>query len=317
MNTEAAQILDQVQTLPTEAPTENTVDTKTEVKTEAPIKDDRISSRLDILIRREQAAVNRERAAKLKEAEVEAKLKRYEDFESAKTSPDKALELLGLNYDELTRTKLNDGEIPPEVRVKQVEDKFEAYRKSQEETEKKRTEEYKLEQERHAKAQEEKAIGEFKGELNTYLKDNSERYEYVNFEGQDGYDLVFDVIDTHYNRSLQESFRKLVENGEDQETAAKKAVGKVMTKEEAADKVEAHYEKREFEKRKLKKSQSIWGAIPKEIQKEVAKQTNKPSQSPKTLTNQLSANPTAPRKAPVTDEERVQRAIAYAKSLRG
>lgn len=314
MNTEAAQILDQATLPPAEAPQEASTEVKAEpVKTEAPNRDERISSRLEVLIRREQAAVNRERSAKAKEADIEAKLKRIEEFESSRENPDKALELLGLNYDEITRARLNDGEIPADVKIKKVEEKFDAFRKAQEEAEKKRTEEYQLDQKRQAEAQEAKAISEFRGDLGAYVKDNSSRYEYINFEGKEGIDLVFSVIDTHYQRTLSASAKELAEIGED----TSKAVGKIMTMAEAADKVEAHYEKREFDKRNLKKSQSIWGAIPKEIQNEVAKQVSKPGQPPKTLTNQLSATPSASRKGPLTDEERVQRAVAYARSLRG
>ncbi len=263
-----------------------------------PTKDqrsERISSNMEILIRREAAALNRENAAKAREAELEAKLARISEFESVKENPKKALEMLGLNYDELTKSILADGEIPPEVKIKRVEEKFDKFREEQtQEAEKSKRLAQAQAQEREASA-----ISGFKSEITTYLKDNDQRYELIKFEGQE--DLVFEVIDEHYNRTAKDS-----ENG----------VGKVMSISEAADKVEQHLEQK-YQKagKETKKVQTLWGAIPKETQKELAKAEKTQSQSPRTLTNQMSATPTK-RNLPMTDDERVQKAIAYAASLR-
>lgn len=311
MATEAAQILEQVPTTPDVTKSGEGVSTEANPQ---PISkpDEKVSSRLDVLIRREQAAVARERAAREREAELDAKLAKYAEFESAKTNPDKALELLGLNYDELTRAKLNDGVLPPDVQIKKVEDKFEAYRKSQEEAEAKRTESYKLEQQRMAQEQEAKAISGFKSEIGTYLKDNSGRYEYTIFENQE--DLVYDVVDEHYTRTLAAA-QKLFDAGE---ITQEKIIGKVMSIAEAADKVEQWLEQKYNRSRELAKTKALWSqAIPKGTQQEIAKAGIKSSQPPKTLTNNLTATQTVPRTKPMTDEERVQRAVAYAKSLRG
>lgn len=254
---------------------------------------ERVSNKLEILIRREAAALNRENQAKAKEAELEAKLKRIEDFESVKDNPKKALDLLGLNYDELSRSILADGEIPPEVKIKKVEEKFDKFREEQ------RQEVEKGQQLAKAQAEEREkmAISNFKGEIGSYLKENSERYELIAFEGQE--DLVFEIVDTHYNRTI------------DPETG----IGKVMSISEAADKVEQHLEAKYNNAKKTNKVQTLWGAIPKEMQEKLAKAEVKPSQPLKTLTNQLSATPTK-RALPITDEERVQKAIAYARGLR-
>lgn len=287
----------------------------TDVSTDAapnPTKvDDKISSRMDILIRREQNAVARERLAKQKEAELESKLAKIAEFESAKDSPDKALGLLGLSYDELTRAKLNDGQLTPEVQIKKVEDKFEAYRKTQEAAELKRTEEYKQEQQRQIQAQEAKAIEGFKSEIGTYLKDNSSRYEFIQFENQQ--ELVYDVVDEHYNRTLAAA-QKSFDSGD---IPIEKVIGKVMSISEAADKVEQWLEQKYHKAGSLNKTKSLWGAMPKgTAQETIAKAGITNRQPPKTLTNELSASQTPPRKSAMTDEERVQKAIAYAKSLR-
>ncbi len=265
----------------------------TEAQPQPTAKDPQVSNKLEILIRREAAALNRENQAKAREAELEAKLKRIEDFESVKENPKKALELLGLNYDELSRSILADGEIPAEVKIKKVEEKFDRFR-----------EEQKLEAEKsqqlvkaQAEEREKIAISSFKGEITSYLKENTERYELIAFEGQE--DLVFEIVDTHYNRTIDPAT----------------GVGKVMSISEAADKVEEFLEQKYNKAKSTNKVKTLWGAIPKEMQEKLAKAETKTSQPPKTLTNQLSATPTK-RTQPITDDERVQKAIAYARGLR-
>lgn len=289
--TEAAEILD------TPATSQSTQTTGQGASTEANPKasngNDKISSKLDLLIRREQQAFVRESAAKQKEADLESKLKRIEEFESVKTNPKKALELLGLNYDELTKSILADGEIPAEVQLKKIEEKFDSFRSAQEEATKKQEEE-KLNQ---AKAQEQQAISGFKTEINTYLKDNATRYEFIAFE--ESQELVFDVIDEQYNRTM------------DPQTG----IGKVMSIAEAADKVEEHLEKKYKKAKELNKTKTLWSAVPSRIQPPKP-ETRATQPQHRTLTNQLSASQTKPRTRPITDEERVQKAIAYAKGLR-
>lgn len=309
-NEAVSQILDQVPVLPPQGDKNPMGGASTDAlapPASTPAKaDDKVSSRIEVLIKREQAARQREEAAKQRELELQAKLQRIEEFESAKGNSKKALELLGLNYDELTQSMLKDGEIPPEVQIKKVEDKFEAYRREQEAEAGRRAEDAK----QAAVAQEQKAIENFKSEINTYLGDNNSRYELIKFEDQS--ELVFDVIDAHYNRTLQAHVKELTELGED----ASRAVGKVMSIAEAADKVEQHLEQKYNKSRELKKVQTLWNAVPKEIQSKAVQQTKASSQKPQTLTNQLASTPTPPRATPISDEERVQRAIAYAKGLR-
>lgn len=258
-------------------------------------KEDRISSKLELLIRREQAAVARERAAKEKELELEEKLKRIEEFESSKGNSKKALELLGLNYDELTKSMLSDGNIPPEVQIKKMDEKFNRFVEEQKRAELQREEDAK----RAAAEREGRAIDNFKTEINTYLKDNAAKYELIHFEGQE--DLVYEVIDEHYKRTLDE----------------KTGIGKVMSIEEAAEKVEQHLTDKYDKSRNINKVKQLWAAGPKAVQSAI-EQIKKAQQQPqqKTLTNQAAASQQKPRTKPLTDEERVQRAIAYARGLR-
>lgn len=260
--------------------------------------DDKVSSRLEVLIRREQAARLAEQAAKQKEQELEAKLAQIREFEGVKTNPKLALEKLGMNYDELTQTMLKDGEVPPSVEIKRLRDELEQFKSGQKQKEDTHLEE----QKRAAQAQEQRAISGFKTEINTYLTDNKARYELIDFEGEQ--DLVFQVIDEHYNRTMN------TETG----------VGKVLSIAEAADKVEKHLETKYDKAKQVSKVKTIWSAIPKGLQSEMAKQLMKPEnktgQPPKTLTNTLTATPQKPRTTPLTDDERIRKAVAYARSLR-
>lgn len=303
---EAAQILDTVKASP-EVPKEPMGADVVKDGSPLPAKaDDKVSSKIELLIRREQQALARERQAKERETQLEARFKELEsekakitEFESVKKDPKKALGILGLTYDEITQAHLNDGELPPQVEIKRLREELEAYKANQskeKDFEKEKALEFSKKQ---AEAQEQKAIGEFKGEIGQYLSDNSARYEYISFE--DEQDLVFAVIDENYNRTLD----------------AETGIGKVMSIKEAADKVEEFLEKKYIKAKELNKTKALWGAIPKETQKQIAKQENVPQKPPpRTLTNQLSASASTPRKAPITDAERIQKALAYARGLR-
>lgn len=282
-----------------------------------PNKDEKISSRLEMLIRREQQALARERIAKAAEqesarlrSELESERERISKFNSIKNNPKLALEELGLTYDELTKAILSDGELPPEVELKKIRGEIDNLKQSREE-ERKQAQAAEV---ARAEAMEAKAVSDFKVEINSYVKENPDRYELINFDER--FDEVYELIDAHYARTLQESIRELESKGED----TSQAQGKVMKIAEAADKIEAYYEKREQEKRKLAKLQTIWGAVPKEslmkaVNEARGQESKKPS-SPKTLTNNLSATHQSPRPRPKTDDERVAEALANWRATR-
>lgn len=296
MSTEASQVLDQTQpAAPAPTPTPQTSGVSTDA-TPAPqaSPNDKLSSKFEILQKRDQEVLSKLNALKSKEAEIEAKLARITEFESAKGNSKKALELLGLTYDELTQSLLQDGSIPPEAQIRKLDQKLEEFKTEQQ----KREEEMKAAQEKAAKDREDKVITDFKGEIGQYLEDNSSRYELIKFEEQQ--DLVFSVIDEHYNRTI------------DPETG----IGKVMTIKEAADKVELFLEQKYEKSRQLNKVKTLWGAVPQALIKKATEKPEALQQKPKTLTNNITASPTPQRRVPISDEERIQRAIAYAKTLR-
>jgi hypothetical protein len=291
---EAASILDQSTPPPLQDKGLDQITTAPPVQPQG--KDERVSSRLESLIRREQQALARESAAKEKEKGLAAKLARIEEFESAKGgNSKKALELLGLSYDQLTESYLKEGEIPPSKMIQELQGQIEEL-KSQLSQDKDQAEQMRK---REAEEQEQRALSGFKSQISQFLSDNKQRYELISFDGQES--LIFDVIDEHYKRTM------------DPETG----VGKVMKISEAADKVEHWLEQKYAKANTVSKLQTLWKSVPiKTLDNQAEKQTQQTKQAaPKTLTNQLSASPQK-RTQPVTDEERVRRAIAYAESLR-
>lgn len=260
--------------------------------------DPRVASKLSVLMQRERRALEAEARAKSSMKEYETTLARIKEFEDAKGSPLKAIEKLGYSYDDVTKAKLLDGEVPPEVQIRQLKEELEAFKSGLKQEKQSEAELKAQEAKTDAEAREKSAVSSFKSNISTYLNDNAARYELIAFEGQQ--DLVYEVIDEHWSRTI------------DPETGA----GKVMDIKEAADKVEAFLEKKYDDSKKLNKIQALWSAVPK-ANIQALKQQAQASQPPRTLTNQLSATPSSTAKrGPITDEERIAKAIAFAKQYR-
>jgi hypothetical protein len=298
------------QTTPTQAPPTTAIEVlngkevlnakpeATETKTLT--EDGKISPKFQALLKRERLTLDKERAATQRERDLEDRLKQFEEREKRvtefetlkKTNPLKALEMLGLSYQELTEVALKDGQVPAELQVKQVEERLDTFLRQQQELEQRR-----IENEKHrAEEEETRTITEFKTEISDYIKQNSERYEFIAFEQNDG--LVYDVIEGHYNRT------------KDPETGT----GEVLTIAQAADKVEEYLEQKYDKARQLKKLQAM--LAPRPAPKTPEKSINTRSQAPKTLNNQLSASSSTVPDRVLTDEERVARAIAWARGIR-
>lgn len=279
----------------------------------APPADDKISPKLQVLIQREKTALERERAAKAKESELEAKLASFSERESRlskfenlkQTNPLGALEMLGLSYQELTQIALADGNVTPDIELKRVDAKYENRFKALEEKERLQAEEAK----KREAEQNERTITKFKSEIASYLKENASRYELIEFEQI--HDLVYETIDENYNRTLEAATKAAIEAGED----TSEIRGEVMSIAQAADKIEKHLEEKYDKARNLNKVKTL--LAPRQEKPPVKPPTNPTRHTPQTLTNNLSATQSAvARKTPVTDDERVARAIAYARNLR-
>lgn len=266
-------------------------------------EDSRVSPKLQVLFKRERAAIEREKAAKAAELEVENRGKtlaereaKVAEFEALKSKdPLKALAMLGMTYEELTQVALADGNVPPELEIKKVKAELDEFKNSQIEALQRQAEEEKT----RAENKQREALTSFQGDISKYISENTDRYELITFEGKQ--DLVYDVIEEHFERT------------KDPETG----IGEILKTDQAADKVEAWLEKRELERLNLKKvnflAQSRNKKVPVSFE---AKQKPTPSQTPKTLNNNLSATPSSPRSRTLTDDERIAKAIAYARGLR-
>lgn len=253
-----------------------------------------LSPKLAVLIEREKQALSRERMAKAQEEKLREQLKKIQEFEQVKTDPKKALETLGLSYDQLTQTILKDGEVPPQVEIQRLREELEQY-KAQIKQEKDQELEARKKQ---VNEQEQKAVTDYKQEIHQFLKDNSARYELIDFENAQ--DLVFEVIDEHYNRTMN------TETG----------VGQIMSIAEASDKVEEHLEKKYLAAKEKNKVKAFWGAIPKPVQTKIEKQAFLSQKPPQTLSNNLTPGMQKKAPPPRSDSERVAKALAWLEAQR-
>jgi hypothetical protein len=182
--------------------------------------DNRVAAKFAALARREKALKAREKqieerlkaleAAKPKaEAAPEVAPKKPEPSLEyrLKTDPFNTLASLGIGYEKLTEMALNDGKLSPDLQMLTVEEKlrqeFEekygskisAYEKEKQ-AEAERAEEAKRQE---AAAKEQQAITNFKQKISTHIGENKVELELLNVEGEDGADLVYSVMDEHYN----------------------------------------------------------------------------------------------------------------------
>lgn len=283
MSTEAGQILDTTNAT-VNTPSMGGASTDASPPPALP-KEEQISPKLAVLMERERQALNRERMAKTQEEKLSERLKKIEEFESVKTNPKKALEFLGLSYDQLTESIIKDGEVPASVEIQRLRDELDQFKNQQ----KQKLDVEAEEKQKQVLQAETKAVTDFKSEIGEYLKSNSTRYELIDFEG--AHDLVYEVIDEHYNRTIE----------------PQSGVGKIMSIAEAADKVEEHLEKKYLAAKEKNKVKAFWSNIPKGMQEQLKKQER--SQPPKTLTNSMGPRVSEkPNRLP--EEKRIQAILA-------
>jgi hypothetical protein len=273
---------------------------------ESKASEDRVSSKLQMLIRREkqarvleQSAKSKEELITAKEAALTAREAKLIEFENLKeTNPKKALELLGLSYQDLTQVELADGQIPAEVKIRKLEEKIAKYGETLEERDRLSAQDAKRQKEQL----ELQAVADYKSEISDHIKANPDRYEFLSFElGDKVAEEVYEIVDQHYNKTLQES----MDNGDE------KPVGKIMGVEEASNLLELTLDKKYDKLINLKKFQTKLKPVPPKV--EVRQEPIR--HKPQTLTNNMQGR-SMPTAHVLTDEERVQKAIAYAKGLR-
>ena len=148
------------------------------------------------------AALSRKEKA-LRDRELELEKKYGGDKEKElplerriRANPLKALEELGLDYDKLTELALNDGRLTPDMQMKLMREELENdYKDKFNSLEERLNAKEKMEEEAKYDAVKEG----FVGEINSFINENKSDFEYV--AHNDATDVVYDVIEEHYNET--------------------------------------------------------------------------------------------------------------------
>lgn len=269
ISTEApAEVLEQAaESLEAAAPEPKPEEKVVEVE-KAAEEDKRFAAKFAALTRREKEIRQREKAVEQRLRQIEAQMKQepakvepvVEPLERRiRKDPFNTLKELGVDYSTLTQIALNDGKLTPDLQMQLMREEIENGYKS-EISEIKKAMAERVESEK--KAKEQAAIDSFKAGIANSIVGNAEQYELLAAEGEYGVDLVYDVIDRHY-----------------QETED------VMDVQEAANLVEEHLLEEAKKRIELKK-------IKKLLEPSQAKVPTEPSKVPKktsaTLSNEAS-----------------------------
>jgi hypothetical protein len=257
-------------------------------------EDKKFAAKFAALARKEKAQRIKDQQLAAKEKQLEDRIKELEDKLNAKPAeapkksledrlfenPFEALAEAGLDYENLTKTALNDGKLPVEIQMKRMQiqmqrdfdAKLEAIQKSLSEKE----EMTKKEREEAAKKQEEtqqsEILGNFKRSIAEMVDQKKEDLQLIAQEGEYGVDLIYSEIAADAQRQKEE----LGEGFEDEI--------KIMSIEEAASKVEERLLNKARDYTKLSKIQGLFAA-PKADEKSTNK---KQENAPTTLSNRQS-----------------------------
>lgn len=187
-------------------------------------------------------------------------------------------------YDKLTEYRLNGGKTTPEFVAASVDERLAAFEKKQADeraaTEKAATE--------AAQKAHQEAWQKFQDDTAAFVKGQPDAYELINAYGLQG--RVVAVIQETYEKTLAET-----------------GTGRILNAKEAADLVEADLLDRSTKAKKLTKAPPPPNGEPKPPT----------SAQPRTLTSALTAITTPPApEGPLTEDERMQRAIAKGEAVR-
>lgn len=265
--------------------------TETPPKTEPKVDN---SKSFGALARRETQVVRQTQELKAKEQALADKEKRLTEFESAKADGNytKALELIGLSYEQLTQLMLTgDKKTPDMIAREAAEIRIKEWQDAQAKRDVEQAEKLKAQEQENLKA----TIEEFKAEVSSFVDANEKDYELLKFNEEDGSkDLVLATIEVHWQNQ-----KKLFDE-------SKGAAPKVMDTKTACDLVEKFYKDKETRLLELRKSKS---AASKADPNEAPKLENTaPSRTP-TINNNLTSS--APSLLPAkTEQDRINRALA-------
>jgi hypothetical protein len=212
-----------------------------------------------------------------------------------KENPFETLKELGIDYETLTRMALNDGKATPEIQMElmkqdireqikaEMAGDLEELKAFKAQTEKERKEKAEKDQEQTQAQQ----ISNFKGEINDYLSKNKETYELAAFEGQDGIDLIFDVI--AQNAAAKQKERE--------ELGEEFTAEDIMSIEEAAKQVEEHLFEQAKKRVNVSKIKGLFGAAPTST-------ATAPAKKPASVTlSNTNSQVQGGKRAPLSDEE--------------
>ena len=187
-----------------------------------PEKNDDFSRKFAALSRREKEIRAKEAEYEQRIAELEQRFVAQEPQKEPeipfdvrlRQNPLKSLESVGLSYDKLTELALNDGKLTPEMQMKLMREELETdYKSKFEDLENRLVEKEKgLEEQRY----EDIKLG-FQNEIESFVNSNGEEYELI--KANDANDVVYEVIEEHYNET-----------------------GKILDIKEAAEAVESYLE---------------------------------------------------------------------------
>ncbi len=238
------------------------------------------------LTRKEREIRQMEKAVKAQQAEIEKMRSEWE--QKSKASQDQESQLLkkmrenplkfmkehGLTFEELTQMQLNDENPTPEMQMRKLKEELENGYKTELEQLKQQMKE---KEEKEAKDQWEKAVTAYKGELENFVKNNTDTYELV-ASRPNGVELMFETAQSFYEQT-----------------------GEVPEIEKLAKAVEEHFEEEAKQILKLKKFQTAQAPKAPEA---------KTKEAAPTLSNVLSAQTPKSGEKYLSDEESKKRAAA-------
>lgn len=270
----------------TQVPVAETQDTPDAPVPEVP--KERVSDRFAFLAKKEQAVVRQRQELKAQleameqqKAEISRLRQEIEGSRSKKESyrqnPLALLEEHGLSYKELTDYILNNNTVSTESQIKALQEKLESVEKQRELDRQEAQERAK----RAAEEREQAVITEFKTEIGSFLKRESDKYELTNL--YDSADLVYDTVEEYFAKT-----------------------NKVLSIPEACDLVEAYLEK-QVEKSLATKKLSTKVSKP---QTEDTASTPPSAPQRKTLSNSNYTASTPSLVSPRVENDRMARALA-------
>ena len=268
--------------------TEKTVELpRVEAKPEEKKEKDIDSERFAILSKKHRQIRKQQEELKAQKSEYEAMKQKIQELEGlkAKATQDPETFLKGVYgedwYKHITDFVLNDKKVPVDLHVQALKNELDEFKKQQQIERQKYVE---LEKQRIAQEREQ-TINQFKTEVNAFVKANAESLELTNIN--DGSNLVYDVIEEHYEKTKQ-----------------------LMPIKEAADLVEKYYEAQAQKLISAKKIASKINGVKSTPEKVNAEPANSP-QLKRTITNDLSANSSSISSgSKLSEAERMRRAMA-------